>query len=164
MKQKLTNIKFYLTSFLFAVFLLSSNQSKSQVSIRASFGPNIVTQPMWGPVGYERADYYYLPDFDLYYDVRTGNYIYLSGNRWVTSPNLPYAYQNIDLYNTYKVVINGNKPYLNHRRHVTIYSKYRGRHDQPVIRDSRDKRYWENRNHPSHDRWRRDKDRNDRRY
>jgi hypothetical protein len=34
---------------------------------------NIGSQPLWGPVGYEHVDYYYLPDIDSYYYVPRGS-------------------------------------------------------------------------------------------
>ena len=33
------------------------------------------------------------------------------------------------------------------------YSSYKGRHDQEVIRDSHDSKYFVNKNHPQHKNW-----------
>jgi hypothetical protein len=33
------------------------------------------------------------------------------------------------------------------------YSSYKGRHDQEVIRDSHDSKYFVNKNHPQHNEW-----------
>jgi hypothetical protein len=33
------------------------------------------------------------------------------------------------------------------------YSSYKGRHDQQPIRDSRDSKYFVNKNHPEHNNW-----------
>ena len=37
--------------------------------VHLSVGVNIGAQPEWGPVGYDHADYYYMPDICVYYDV-----------------------------------------------------------------------------------------------
>lgn len=37
--------------------------------IRISINANIVSQPVWGPTGYDYARYYYLPDIDAYYSI-----------------------------------------------------------------------------------------------
>lgn len=125
----------------------------SQAQVRVSF--NIGSQPLWGPTGYDYAEYYYLPDVDAYYNVGTQQFIYQDGGRWGNYNSLPGRYRNYDLYNGYKVVINERDPWLRHSNYYNQYRGYRGRHGQSFIRDSRDNRYWENPNHPSHSRWQR---------
>ncbi|MET0944784.1 MAG: hypothetical protein ABWY22_05220, partial [Flavobacterium sp.] len=51
--------------------LLAINFSNAQVNVNVNIG----TPPLWGPVGYNDARYYYLPDLQTYYDVSTSNYI-----------------------------------------------------------------------------------------
>jgi hypothetical protein len=41
---------------------------------------NIGSQPVWGPVGYDHVDYYYLPDIETYYYVPTRQFVYF--NKW----------------------------------------------------------------------------------
>ena len=111
---------------------------------------NIGSQPVWGPVGYDRADYYYMPDIDAYYNVPQRQFIYLEGPTWVFSRSLPYRYRNYDLYRGYKVVINEPRPYLHHQVYQQRYYRYRGNSGQQIIRDSRDERYRGNGNSGNH--------------
>ena len=128
-----------------AVILVSCLTFKNaNAQIHFSVGVNIGSQPDWGPVGYDRAAYYYIPDVDGYYDVSAHQYIYLENNVWVHRQYLPYRYRNYDLYHGYKVVINDRDPWLRNSNYRARYAGFRGRHDQTIIRDSHDARY---RNH-----------------
>ncbi|MFI5138090.1 MAG: hypothetical protein ACHQIM_09695 [Sphingobacteriales bacterium] len=128
-----------------AVIILSCLTFKmAGAQIHFSVGVNIGLQPAWGPVGYDHADYYYLPDIGAYYDVPAHQYIYFENNVWVHRAYLPVRYRNYDLYHGYKAVINERNPWERHNVYRDRYAGYRGRHDQGVIRDSRDNRY---RNH-----------------
>lgn len=111
----------------------------AQVSV--SLGVNIGSQPAWGPVGYDYANYYYMPDIDTYYDVPTHQYVYFENNVWVHRGYLPVRYRHYNLYNGYKVVINDRNPWLRHDVYRARYVGYRGRHDQVIIRNSHDARY-----------------------
>ncbi|MEW6654078.1 MAG: hypothetical protein AB1394_11505, partial [Bacteroidota bacterium] len=73
--------------------------------------------------------------------------------RWIYSSNLQRRYRDYDLYNSYKVVVNEKRPWRNHNTFREKYSSFKGRRDQEVIRDSRDSRYFANRNHPQHNTW-----------
>jgi hypothetical protein len=118
---------------------------------------NIGSQPAWGPTGYDHADYYYIPDADMYYDVNNRVYIYREGREWRRVSYLPPRYRNIDLYHVHKVVINNDRdPWNHHDRYYNQYSGYRGRHDQQVIRDAREERYWQNPGNRNYGQWRRD--------
>ena len=127
---------------------IETTQAQIGVSI------NIGRQPVWGPVGYDYVDYYYMPDLDVFYNVPRGVYYYEDRGRWISSPGLPSRYRSYDLYNTYKVVVNNDpRPYMNVVNYRTKYISYKGRHDQRVIKNSDDRRYWENKNHPNHYKW-----------
>lgn len=108
------------------IVLFFSTAVKSQVSVNVNIG----SPPLWGPVGYSDARYYYLPDVEAYYDVHTSMFIYLGGGHWIHNAYLPGHYRNYDLYNGYKVVITdyrGNEPYIHHHHHKIKYKKgYRG--------------------------------------
>ncbi len=136
---------------LFIALLLSSLSLQVHAQVRVSV--NFNTQPVWGPVGYDRADYYYIPDIEAYYSVSRHQYTYSDGGRWVTSGNLPPRYRNYDLYNGYKVVVNEPSPWMHDSRYRQKYGQYRGRHDQPMIRDSHDEKYYANPGHPQHNNW-----------
>jgi hypothetical protein len=132
--------------------LMAFNTFTTSAQIRFSF--NIGLQPLWGPVGYDRVENYYLPEIDAYYNVESRQYTYITNGRWVNTMSLPWKYRNYDLYNGYKVVMNEPRPYLHYSRDRVKYFSYRDRHDQQPIRDSRDQKYFENRNHPQHNEWR----------
>ncbi len=104
-------------------------------------GVNIGSQPDWGPVGYDRADYYYMPDIDTYYNVTTHRYVYYENNAWVRRAALPPRYANYNMYNSYKVVVNERAPWKRADVYRTKYAAYKGRHDQVIIRDSHDDKY-----------------------
>jgi hypothetical protein len=118
-----------------------------------SVGVNIGDQPVWGPTGYDRADYYYIPDVDSYYSVSEHQYIYRDGSNWKHGASLPSSYSHYDPYHSYKVVVNEDKPYQNNTSHQAKYGSFKGNKDQPVIRDSRDPKYFVNKDHPEHERW-----------
>ena len=144
-----------LLSFLVAGFLAKSVDAQ----LRLGLNFNIGTQPIWGPTGYDHADYYYMPDIDVYYNISNRQYIYMERGGWQFSTSLPSRYRNYDLYSGYKVVMNGNRPYRNAAYNRNKYANFRGRHDQEVIRNSHEEKYFENKNHPEHDKWKGGNDR-----
>lgn len=131
---------------VFAAAILFSGVfiQKADAQVSVSLGLNIGSQPDWGPVGYDHASYYYMPDIDAYYDVPAHRYVYLENNVWVHRTYLPTRYRGYDRYHGYKVVVNDRNPWERHDFYRTRYEGYRGRHDQAIIRESRDERY---RNH-----------------
>ena len=139
----------YVLPFIVAVFLTCT--ASAQISV--SLGFNIDRQPVWGPAGYDHVDYYYMPDIGVYYNVPQRMFYYNEGGRWIGRGSLPPRYRGYDLYNSYKVVVNEPTPYRNDRMYREKYSSYKGRHDQQVIRDSHDSRYFVNKNHPEHNNW-----------
>ncbi|UEG48870.1 hypothetical protein LK994_09495 [Ferruginibacter lapsinanis] len=141
MKKLLVVFTLILTSFIF----------KANAQVNVSF--NVGAQPVWGPVGYDYAEYYYLPDVDAYYYVPQRQFIYKQGKKWVFSPTLPPKYRGYDLYHGYKVVINDPRPYDHHDIYYVKYAPYKGKKGQMIIRDSHDERYWVIKGHPDHGKW-----------
>jgi hypothetical protein len=66
---------------------------------------------------------------------------------------LPSSYSGYDPYHSYKVVVNEDKPYQNNDSHKAKFGTFKGVKDQPVIRDSKDPKYFVNKDHPQHDNW-----------
>jgi hypothetical protein len=124
-----------------AVILAVLSFSPAKAQFKISLNLNIGTQPDWGPVGYDHAEYYYMPDIGVYYDVPHQQYVYPNGNSWVRASVLPSRYHNYDMYKGYKVVLNEPTPYLHDNVYRTRYAQYKGRHDQQIIRDSHDPKY-----------------------
>jgi len=125
---------------LTAAILLSCLSVKI-ASAQISLSINIGSQPDWGPVGYDHADYYYLPDIDSYYDVNAHQYVYLNNNVWVHGASLPPRYGNYDVYHSYKVVVNQRNPWVHNDVIRKKYVTYKGRRDQTIIRDSKEVKY-----------------------
>ncbi|MES2647317.1 MAG: hypothetical protein V4717_10600 [Bacteroidota bacterium] len=110
-----------------------SNTSIAQLNVSV----NLAAQPPWGPSGYNHVDYYYLPDMNAYYYVPKKQFIYLEGNNWTFVNSRPAQYKNVDLFKTYKVVINEPKPYLRHNVYEVKYKKYRGSNGkQQLLKDN----------------------------
>ena len=139
----------YFFALIVALFL--SNTLDAQVRVNINF--NIDSQPAWGPTGYDYVEYYYLPDMDIYYYVPQHRFYYNESGRWISRSSLPPRFGNYDFYNSYKVVVNEREPWRNHKSYREKYFVYKGRHDQELIRDSRDSKYFVNKNHPEHNNW-----------
>lgn len=108
---------------------------------------NIDLQPAWGPIGYDYAAYYYMPEINIYYDVNHSRFYYQSNNRWIGVEYLPPSYRVYDLFKIYKVVINYDHPWEYNRNHRSQYKHYRNDRSQIPIRLSNDHRYsksWDN--------------------
>lgn len=138
---------------MIALFLVIGMVATKEANAQVNVNINIGNQPAWGPTGYDYVNFYYLPEINCYYDVMRGQFIYLSGSRWIYTRSLPSRYRSYNLYNTYKVVVNQPRPYRYNRNHMREYARYRSMHNQPVIRDSRDTRYYQSRQHPQHSQW-----------
>lgn len=131
-------------ALVFSGFVINTASAQIPISVKA----NIVSQPLWGPVGYDYVEYYYLPDVDAYYYVPKRQYIYMQNGSWMYTSALPLKYKNYNVYNGYKVVINAPKPYLNNASYRSKYASYKGRKDQPIIKNSSDAKYYVIKNHP----------------
>lgn len=140
------------TMFIAALVLGGFVFQNANAQIRVSLKININSQPAWGPVGYDHVDYYYMPDIDAYYYVPTRQYIYLQRGRWIFATALPSRFH-YDIYTGYKVVVNEPRPYNRPEIYRTKYASYKGQHNQEIIRNSRDSRYFGNKNHPEHNKW-----------
>jgi hypothetical protein len=137
-----------ITALLLSGFVFQT----ASAQVRVNFRVNIASQPVWGPTGYDHVEYYYMPDIDAYYYVPTRQYIYLQRGRWIFSTSLPARF-GYDINTGYKVVVNARRPYLHRENYRTKYASYKGRHDQEIIRNSHDSRYFENKDHPEHNNW-----------
>lgn len=111
------SIKLALLGFI----LFFSLPTKAQVNVNVNIG----TPPVWGPVGYTEARYYYIPDIETYYDINAGMFVYMGSRGWIHAKALPSMYAHFDLYNGYKVVLNfrGDNPYRYYEVHKTKFPK-----------------------------------------
>jgi len=117
---------------------LTSLSGNAQLSVNFNIG----SQPLWGPTGYDRAEYYYLPDIETYYYVPKRQFIYRENGIWLHRSALPGRYSRYDLNRGYKVVMNTPRPYNFFKTHKVKYAKYKGYSGrQPIIRYSKDQKY-----------------------
>ena len=151
--MKQSKIIFLVYALILMGITVSSINCWGTGTMNGGVGVNISDQPIWGPEGYDRADYYYIPDIDSYYSISEHQYIYRNGSTWTHGASLPSSYSDYDPYHSYKIVINEDKPYQNHESHQAKYTTFKGKKDQPVIRDSRDPKYFVNKDHPEHNNW-----------
>lgn len=116
--------------FIIGIFIFTMSATHAQVSVNVNIG----APPVWGPVGYDNVEYYYLPDIQTYYDIRASQYIYYGNGKWMRVKTLPSNYRNYDLYNGYKVVLtdyHGHTPYQYYDTHkVKYYKGYKGKPQQ----------------------------------
>ncbi len=102
---------------LAAVALIAFNTMNAQVK-------TTVTLPDWGVAGFDNAKYYYIPDIEAYYDLKSGQYVYLNDGKWMRSKTLPVIYKDYDLYDGYKVVIEDEaEPFNNFEAMRVKYAK-----------------------------------------
>ncbi|RPI06012.1 MAG: hypothetical protein EHM64_04595 [Ignavibacteriae bacterium] len=151
--MKQSKFVFLLCALILAGLAVSSLNCMFPSTMSGQVGVNIYDQPVWGPEGYDYAEYYYIPDIDSYYSVSEHQYIYRDGSTWRHSPTLPNTYNGYDPYHSYKVVINGSAPYENDEINQSKYRTYKGKRDQRMIRDSHDPKYFEIKDHPQHNQW-----------
>jgi hypothetical protein len=134
-----------ITAFLFGGF--AASKTEAQVSVNVNIG----VQPLWGPIGYDYVEYYYMPDIEVYYWVPRRQYVYFSGGRWIFATSLPVAYRSYNLYSGYKVVINEPRAYLHFNNHKIKYKTYKGNYGkQTIIRSSNDPKYYVVKGHPKY--------------
>jgi hypothetical protein len=132
------------------VTILLGSFFTEKIAAQISLNVNIGTQPVWGPVGYDHVDYYYIPDVDMFYNVPSHQYIYEEKGRWVFTKSVPARYRHYDFNRGYKVVVNEPSPYNHAHEYKIKYAKYKGDHSQQIIRNSHEEKYFINKNHPEH--------------
>ena len=99
----------------------------SLVSCETSYGQVYTTYapPEWAPP-YDNVStirYYYLPDYDMYYDVWERQYYYFDGSQWIATYDLPPMWAGASLSSAFVVLIDRgvDRPWLNHDYYVRNY-------------------------------------------
>lgn len=81
--------------------------------------------PPWAPAyGYRaKTRHIYFPDYNFYFDLHKNVYIYLSGDKWQVSVNLPSIYAEINLRNAFTVEleIETDTPQIYNAEHIAKY-------------------------------------------
>ena len=137
-----------LRRFILLMLVLSGAAVLKPANSQVSVNVNIGAQPLWGPVGYDYVEYYYLPAYDVYYYVPRHQFVYLDGPKWRFASALPPRFGAIDLYSAPKVVINEPRAYLHYQTHKVKYAG--GGPKTMVIRDSREPKYYVVKGHPNY--------------
>ena len=114
---------------------------------------NIGSQPIWGPIGYNYVENYYIPEIESYYNVPSRKFMCMINGNWITSSTLPSRYVKYDLFHGYKAVINEPNPYLHFNKHRVKYISFWNKRNQQPIRDSKEVKYFVNASHPLHSEW-----------
>lgn len=120
-RKKMKNTFFGLALLLTLAFVLPLEIS----------GQGKVTQngpPPWAPAhGYRaKTRHVYFPDQNFYFDLQKNVYIYLQGDRWEVSVNLPGIYAGIDLQAAMKVELelNMDSPQKYNGDHIAKYKPH----------------------------------------
>ena len=112
-----TNINIIAMGLLLALSLSITSTSTAQYR-----------RPAWGSVQAYRTHprQIYYPQYNCYYDVQQGNYIYIDGGRWMMSVNLPYRLRNVSFQRTpyVEMNINGFAPERYNAEHREKYRYY----------------------------------------
>jgi hypothetical protein len=121
---------------LFKILIVTALMSFSGAQAQVSVNVNLGTPPAWGPAGYTDVNYYYIPDIETYYDVRTTEYIYLNKGTWTRTRVVPAPYKSYNFYNGYKVVMTdykGKAPYTTYKSYKVKYPKgYKGKPQKTI--------------------------------
>jgi len=82
--------------------------------------------PTWAPPYYQGVRYYYLPDIESYYDMSTGEFVYLNDGQWSYSQGLPDIYSGYDISNCFTVALDYTiyQPWMHHHYYVSHYPRY----------------------------------------
>ena len=94
--------------------------SQAQVSISINLG---TVYPSWLSSAYQDANYIYMPEYDLYYDLYNKSYVYYDNYKWVSQRNMPKAYQHIDFRTVNKVRVSERNPWDNNAYYRNTYNK-----------------------------------------
>ena len=147
------------------IILLGTTTSNAQLSINVNLGT-----PIQRVAPVVVTDYYYMPDIQTYFDVRSNQYIYQERGNWRRTAYLPKQYRNYNTRTGYRVAMNdyhGNQPYRNFEQDRTrYYVGYKGQPKKVIVQQpsrvvykkvedkkSKDKRY------ASYDRYNNDRNR-----
>lgn len=107
-------LHFLWASALLLLATLLPTTASAQININ-------INPPSWGPPAPPTAQYYYIPDIDGYYDLRTQRYIMFRNGAWVRAASL----DGYDPHSFHPVVVNyvGATPWVLVREHRVKYPK-----------------------------------------
>lgn len=104
------------------LLLTVATTSFAQVSVSVNIN---APAPAWIAAPVPAAQFYYLPDIQVYYDRPAAQFIYRNNRGWIRSRSLPVAYRGYDLYRGRTVCLadyHGSAPYAYYRTHHARYA------------------------------------------
>ena len=99
---------------IIGMMILFAAKMQAQVSINVNLG----MVPPWVPGVHSDVRYYYLPDVDAYYDMRTSMFIFSDNGNWIHRRHLPDVYRDYNLNNCRRIMVKnyyGEAPYTYYR-------------------------------------------------
>ncbi len=132
MKPTISQLKSIIITLLFAGMFTSCG-----TMVAVSY--DTYTPPAWAPPydDVSSVHYYYFPDYDMYYDVWGDQFWYNDNGAWEPSAAVPYP--NVDLYNSYIVLINKKyaTPWVRHDYFVKNYPPHSYENYQNIVVNNR---------------------------
>ena len=120
--NRLKKTSFLVSTLLFVIFFNACDlYTYVTPSTEVSYN-----NPTWAPLYVQGVRYYYLPDIETYYDLSTGEFVYLNDGQWSYSQTLPDIYSGYDLENCFTVALDYNiyQPWMHHQYYVSHYPRY----------------------------------------
>lgn len=111
---------------LMSAFLMGFSilQTKAQVHVNVNLGAPVEKAPFYN----DQDDYYYMPDYGVYYNVRRRVYVYQDDGHWLYNQNLPDRYQQADYRHAHYIRVHDRQPYMREGDYHTRYYHQEERH------------------------------------
>ncbi|RZJ68277.1 MAG: hypothetical protein EOO50_02330 [Flavobacterium sp.] len=122
--------------------LLTTAFANAQVSVSVNIN---APAPAWIAAPVPSAQFYYLPDIQVYYDRPAAQFIYYGGGGWVRARHLPASYGYYNLNRGRTVCLTDYRGYAPYQRHNVYKTRYARPHYAP-----RRVAYVADRHHPGH--------------
>lgn len=123
-------MKKILKTLVFAMALLSfaSCTVYTSTATTASATPyySDYQNPIWAPTYYNGSRYYYLPDIETFYDIKSGSFVVLYNGQWHSVSSLTPYYPNYNLNTAFVVILNNSvyNPWRQAQYYFSHYPRY----------------------------------------
>jgi hypothetical protein len=98
--------------------LLAAHKSDAQVSVNVQFGTPVMNTSWYGA----DADYYYIPQYGVYYNCNRRMYVYPQGGSWCYGPTLPACYGAYNFAPGSYYQVHARAPFRNHGYYQSHYA------------------------------------------
>ncbi len=110
--------------FALAIGVLAAEKSSAQVRVNIDIGRPVASEPWYGV----DDDYYYMPDYGVYYNVQRRVYVYPDNGRWVYGSSLPSSYGHVTYRRAHHVRIHERSPFDRDDDYRVKYKHDNGKH------------------------------------